>query len=126
MQSHILPRTLIAAALLFGVSVGEAAEDAVPTEGAASCRASSEQPADCVVEWTWRRAPRAYGWIQQFDHASARWRSVSLAPSSRSGVSQETVEDGHLYRVLGCDDPRGSHRSAASGCSPMARSPAAF
>jgi hypothetical protein len=117
MQSHIFQRTFIAGLLLFAACVSNAADDTVVTEGIATCRATSAQPAECLVEWTWRRAPRTYGWIQQFDRATARWHTMSLVSSARSGVSQDTVEDGHLYRVLGCDDVRGAHGSAPSGCS---------
>jgi hypothetical protein len=116
MQLHTFRLTSIACLLLGAASVADAGQDAA-TEGTANCRATSAQPAACLVEWTWQKSPRAYGSVQQFDPSIRRWRTIADAPATRSGVSQDTVEDGYLYRVLGCDDVRGAEASASSSCS---------
>jgi hypothetical protein len=111
------------AAVLLAVAVGALhaapVQDAEKTvskrvEGTAACRESNAQPAACFVSWAWQESPRAYEWIQQFDPATRSWRTLAVAPVARTGVSQDTVEDGFLYRVLGCDDPRGASRCSTT------------
>jgi hypothetical protein len=84
------------------------------TDGTATCRESSAQPAACFVSWAWRTTPRTYGWIQQFDPAARRWRSLAVVQATQAGASQDTVEDGFLYRVLGCDDLSGVSRCSTT------------
>jgi hypothetical protein len=122
----ILPRlastsTLFGCLLLAALSSGHAESTAAAARrapakelGSSNCSEDGSQPAACQVAWSWRIAPRAYAWIQQFDPSTREWLSVAVAPATRSGVSQDAVEDGHLYRVMGCDDPQGSERCAST------------
>lgn len=116
MQQHRIHRTLVGGLLIAIAGIGGAAQPRppVPTEGTASCRETSAEPAECRVSWSWDRAPHAYAWLQQYDPSAQAWRSLALVSAARGGVSQDTVEDGHLYRVLGCDDSKGGAQCSST------------
>jgi hypothetical protein len=60
----------------------------------------------CEVQFNMRKSASAYYRVQQFDPSQRDW--VILDDVQRPWQTGDTVEGGHFYRVVGCNDVRGS------------------
>lgn len=60
----------------------------------------------CEVQFNMRDSGSAYYRVQQFDSSQHEW--VTLDDVQRPWQVGDTVEGGHFYRVVGCNDVRGS------------------
>lgn len=60
----------------------------------------------CEVRFNMKKSGAAYFRVQQFDSNIAEWETLDAA--HRAWRSGDTVESGHFYRVLACDDEQGT------------------
>ena len=83
--------------------------------GEISCAATSRAGA-CRLSWDMRAQPRAFYWVQALDARTQRWESLNDKPHERPvAQTRQPVREGHLYRVLGCDDAAGRRNCTSSG-----------
>src|SRR5688572_2348319 len=70
----------------------------------------------CRISWSFSRSPAAYYSVQQFDPASAEWRTLVTLPAGTPsrGTHDTPVEAGYLYRVWACDDMEGKTNCSGS------------
>lgn len=85
------------------------------TLGTAMCR-RAVPGASCSIAWDFTATPHASYWVEQFVYESSvelhsvegEWQSVAGPLAGHEGVTDEPVEGGFLYRVVGCNDKSGT------------------
>ena len=87
------------------------AEDSV--SGTTTCD-SSDNTGLCRIAWNIHAATRTFHWIEEMDPETSTWRRISGPVSARSGITEEPVLGGRLYRVVACEDPTGAKECIGS------------
>jgi len=65
----------------------------------------------CLTAWDFTATPRAFHWVQRFvpnEIGNYGWQPIAGPFAGVTGVTDESMEEGFLYRVVGCKDKTGS------------------
>lgn len=81
--------------------VGQADE----TFGTAMCKRTAPGES-CSTAWDFTATPRTSYWVERFVYESSavEWQNVAGPFAGHEGSTDELVEGGFLYRVVGCND----------------------
>ena len=83
--------------------------------GAAMCKRAAPGES-CSIAWDFTATPHASYWVERFVYelsvelhsVEGEWQSVAGPLAGQEGVTDESVEGGFLYRVVGCNDKSGT------------------
>jgi len=106
--SCLLMACLTTTVVLAILHTSTARAEGVLKQGDALCTMNGD--GGCVVEFNLAAAGSAYFRVQRLDALDGSWTSVG--DHGQPWQDGDTVEGGHLYRVVGCNDPDGTR-----GCS---------
>lgn len=81
-----------------------ASAEPVTVGGKAICDRTT--PRTCRVAWTFDSLQQAAYSVEQFDPKTKRWIPVYGPVTERTGITQEPMTEGSLYRGIACGDKR--------------------
>ena len=102
-------KLLVVVALLFAGPAMTAEDSTLPIT-----RCESAGSGLCRIAWDFPATSRAFYWIEAMDPESSTWRRVAGPFSTRSGVTEDTMAEGRLYRTVGCADALGTRSCLSS------------
>lgn len=84
-----------------------------PVRGTTTCDQSAGG-GSCRIAWEFPETSHAFYFIEAMDPESSTWHRVAGPLSARSGVTEETMLEGRLYRTVACEDPLGTRSCVGS------------